>query len=274
MAAHPQLNYSSVEPYQRVIPPSKSLRSKPRQFSFTLGQLVISWSICAGLMAATFFFGLYAGKERGMQLALEEQARLALRVPLPERPLADVGPLGKALEMSKEAPTAATPPTVMPKSSLAALSAEKASAPIEAKSGNAESKSKTIAQHVKASKSTEAEAPKQKPIRALESTSAPKKVAAKPKQPAAPKVVISSKVTSGYYVQVSAKRSPDSAKQMAQKLAGADYGVAVEQAKVSGKQFYRVLVGPYKTAQAAKSRQKRLIKAGLSPKSAFVKRVS
>ena len=61
---------------------------------------------------------------------------------------------------------------------------------------------------------------------------------------------------------------------MAQSLAAAKYNVAIEQTKVGGKQFYRVLVGPYKSAKDAKSRQKRLIQAGLSPKSAFVKQVS
>ena len=294
MAANPQLKYSSVEPYQRVIPPTNGIRTKSRQYSFTIGQLIVSWSVCAGLMAATFFFGLYAGKERGMQLALEEQARLALRVPLPERPVPDVGPLGKALEAQKATDNSSQQPVKLaagsetpaneaikktPKQSIATLPATSVAAPPSSKSvvANVKMPAETIADRVKRTEVAKAEAPKQKPIRGVEKPKpTPKpKAKAKPVGAAAPtKVAISKSVKSGYYVQVSAKRSPEAAQKLAGSLSGAKYGVSIEQTKVSGKQFYRVLVGPYKSAKLAKSRQKRLVQAGLSPKNSFVKRVN
>lgn len=281
MAAHPRLDFSSVEPYERVIPPSRQARRRPKEFRFTLAQLIVSWSICAGLMAATFFFGLFAGKERGMQLALEEQARLALRVPLPERAEPEAGPLGKALiESTEQVPAAAQPAgsaSPAEPEQLAALPAEAVSAPTAESAAAAQRvPQETIGERVarsQAASSAPAEAPKLAPRRGVENPpAAPKaktEVKTTVKLPA-----VGGAISSGYYVQVAAKRSPEAARDYAQKLVQAKYSVSIEEAKVGGKQFYRVLVGPYNNAKAAKSRQKLLVGAGLSPKNAFVKRVS
>jgi len=58
-----------------------------------LGQLIILWSVIAGTMIMVFLFGLYAGREQGVQSALEGSADAAARLPIANAvPPSDVAP--------------------------------------------------------------------------------------------------------------------------------------------------------------------------------------
>ncbi|MCC6220099.1 MAG: SPOR domain-containing protein [Deltaproteobacteria bacterium] len=60
----------------------QSERTQRREIRLTLGQVSIFWAVIAGSMVAVFLFGLFAGRERGIQLALEGDASVGMRFPV------------------------------------------------------------------------------------------------------------------------------------------------------------------------------------------------
>lgn len=59
--------------------PAKSVGVK--EYSFSLGTLLIAWSLVLGVMAAVFFVGVIAGREQARKIMLEESARRMARLP-------------------------------------------------------------------------------------------------------------------------------------------------------------------------------------------------
>jgi hypothetical protein len=56
--------------------------NRPWSLELTLPQMIIGWSAIGAMMILVFLFGLYAGRNHGMELALEEQATPRLRLPV------------------------------------------------------------------------------------------------------------------------------------------------------------------------------------------------
>lgn len=48
----------------------------------SLGQLVITWSVMAGMMVMVFLFGVSSGREQGIRLALDKQGDQIIRLPI------------------------------------------------------------------------------------------------------------------------------------------------------------------------------------------------
>ena len=48
----------------------------------TISQVLVLWSVVAGVMVLVFFFGLYAGREQGLEAALEEYRQFGARIPI------------------------------------------------------------------------------------------------------------------------------------------------------------------------------------------------
>lgn len=53
-----------------------------REINLSFGQLIVAWSVTAGMMVAVFLFGLYTGREQGLKQAMEEKGQADLRLPI------------------------------------------------------------------------------------------------------------------------------------------------------------------------------------------------
>lgn len=80
LKVRPEVSGPSVS---RNIPPMKSpIEKKSFQLRLSLGQVIMLWSLLAGLMVAVFLFGLFAGREQGLQTALSGQDVQTVRLPI------------------------------------------------------------------------------------------------------------------------------------------------------------------------------------------------
>lgn len=75
-----------IPPFLMNAPQADNKSRPPWQIRLTMGQVVLMWGIMAIVMVLVFFFGLYAGREQGLKLALEEQGTPTLRAPLTREP--------------------------------------------------------------------------------------------------------------------------------------------------------------------------------------------
>lgn len=53
------------------------------EMRLTLGQLVITWAVVAGVMVMVFLFGFFSGRDQGLRTALDQQGDQVLRLPVP-----------------------------------------------------------------------------------------------------------------------------------------------------------------------------------------------
>ena len=253
------------ETYRRVIPPAKE-SPKKADFQFSYAQAIVMWAIIAGMMIATFLFGMFTGREQGVKIALNEHGQLEMPVPIVastksiEEPIVE-----KTLPSLK-----AVLPTVRPVGKIDAPKVEKqvlAKNPIAAKPlVKTPSKPPVKEAKVKKPAKTLASLESKKPV--VKST----KVAKEASNPLK-SVAVSNSVGSGYYVQVAARKDANSAKELASKVQSG-LPVLIEKAAVGGRDYFRVLVGPYQDAKAANSAQKKLGKQKLARGKPFVKKVN
>jgi len=80
VAGKPQMRASVTPSQSRFTPRKKSLER--REVSLTYRQVAFVW-VCLGVvMGLTFFFGLFAGRKQGVELALEERGSAMVRLPV------------------------------------------------------------------------------------------------------------------------------------------------------------------------------------------------
>lgn len=232
----------------------------------SLGQVVVLWSVLAGMMVMVFLFGVWAGREQGIKLALEEHGGQGARLPAP-LPQAMAGSPGEASRTTREVVDEAV------EESALALSDEAIPPPVATDemeidfrpdAGLADS-DEAAPENGGAAALAALEGADEAPLKPGKKfgldlpadTAAGAKAATPPKGPAT--VISSRDIAPGWYVQVAAARALPDAQAMAGKLSGLPVESRIEEAKVGGATYYRLLAGPatdkdgaLKTAQVIK----------------------
>ncbi|MCB0359193.1 MAG: SPOR domain-containing protein, partial [Bdellovibrionales bacterium] len=234
--------------------------------------VILSAIVCGSIVGA-YFLGLRTGQERGLEIALGENSDSVVRQSLSEVLPVETIPsepqqeqstaLGAAEEtLPSSAPTATSEPETL--SSRSAAEAIMLSRGAETSSVAAE-KPKPIRQAASAKLADAA-------------TASPKAAAVQPKLDVSNRssqdgLSVLSTAPAGFYVQVAAERTPDGAVLIGKKLKAARFNVVISKAAVGEKTYYRVLVGPHKTRDAAKNALSRVAAVKAAKARPFVKQV-
>jgi len=269
----------------------------------SLPQLIATWAAVGVMFILVFIFGLYAGRNQGVELALEEQSTPRLRLPVPDRRVSEAKeqkleptPQEDKFDFSNVGEVI-TPPKAEQGNSPSSFASTPAETLIEAKVAEVpavpnklEEKptpSQTLSERMTLSESiasveispvlqktvekpAAAPAPVvQKPER-TERVVAPAKVEkAKLEKPTPP---AASSGKSGYYVQVSAPDSMSQAQLLVSRLKGKGIVAAIRDVEVGGKLRYRVLVGPYSSNETATAAKNQVSRSGVVTGQPFVKK--
>jgi cell division protein FtsN len=273
-------------------------------------QVVIMWSVIAGLMVMSFLAGLYAGREQGLDSALEDYRQQGGRVQLatPQAmsdeaekellSLRDTSPSSIAAEAeSAKVPISESDPNkdIAFDFSEHRISESEISEDTTSKSGvseknrDSEQKSKKVpsASDLQLFEKQETSETKEKPNLKQEKESILKKEQIKEKViPSSPLVVKSkasqdkkksveetaSKLSAGWYVQVAAARSMGQAESSLALCQKHGFKALIESAKVGNNQYYRVLVGPYSSSELASKIKNEVVRKKVSKTEPFLKR--
>jgi len=275
--------------------PTESQANAGWEIRLSLGQLLVLWSVVAGTMLMVFLFGLYAGREQGVQAALEGSSGEAMRLPVANDAgalKADTSPLAslsdapsaapidtEAHKVSETAPSIAhdEAPATAPKDSeiaLAGLNPEKtgtSSAPVKAEVQDSALGNKVE----KVAKATVLETKPSSAEIATESAPAlsSEKLLTKAEKNEAPKTVRAGSLSPGWYLQVAAARTSKEATGIGRKLRAAGLAAVVESAEVKGAAYYRVVLGPYASKDAAWNMRKAALASNAAKGEPFLKQV-
>lgn len=256
-------NYQRPEsgPQSRGSRETEASRVKKRGFELSVSQVVVLWSIMAGLLIMCFLFGFYAGRQQGLRVAFEQYSGQAARIPIAD-PVASENSLNELL-----ADTSTTKSDV-PVAAVVSEEESKFDFSAEGKVPVATAKPVPVEEAMKPSETTEITAVKTSE-KVIVKQSAPKKPAAI----SVTEVKTLSPPTPGWYIQIAATKTKEDADRIATKIKSRNYLASHEMAKVGNSTYYRVLVGPYTTrAEAEKNRQK-ISKKKLTKAAPFLKRV-
>lgn len=250
--------------------------AKPWSVELTLPQIIIGWSAIGAMMVLVFLFGLYSGRNHGMELALEEQATPRLRLPITDTKVRE---LPKAVEAKEDRFDFADAAPIVAKEEQAGFvakpaevgkvlaDAEKTAAP------SAETLSERVASVELSSELSNAlkQPVAEKPVEKVKTTPpVVEKVADKKPQ------VVSKPATpvakGSYFVQLAAPDSMDKAQSLVSRLRSKGITAVVRDAKVNNKLHFRVLVGPYSTSQAANEARSEVVRSGVVAGQPFVKK--
>ena len=268
------------------------------QFSLSGTQLVVMWSILAACFCAAFLFGLFAGREQGVAIALEEYQRQATRLPIVQ-PLSNLGS-GEALpdidqeigRLASSADKRSGQQSVATGAAGADKVSDDAAEPAKTPADPASAADFSPESKITLRKKTENAETEQQGVEA--DSAAPVVRSGKPETPQTlSKDSIStnpdkvpgkisdgsgarevSELAPGWYVQVGASREKEKAVELAQKLHSAGLNTLLGQAVVKKQRFYQVLLGPHdnkQKAEVAKSKAVNSAKLSVSP---FLKRIS
>ena len=89
----------------------------------------------------------------------------------------------------------------------------------------------------------------------------------------APKQMDSTRIASGYYIQLSAETERRLANEIISQLAAFNYNGVVQIASVHGTTYYRVLVGPYRNRKLAKSKISGVLRTGVTNEKPFLRKL-
>ncbi len=218
-------------------------------------QVLLLWAASAGLMIAVFMFGLFAGRQQGIQYALAGQDDSSLRLPLSiEQSEVNSEINSRSSELSKaEVP-----------------SPEKAAAAPDGRAGLKKEVAKKPIVVAKAEAVQAAKVPKK--LAKAEPVKPPKKTAKVTKKDPIQNS-FTKKVKPGWYVQVLAANTEREAAGILDKLGEKGFDASVQVASVKKIKYYRVLVGPYSNKSKANKQQTTISRLKVVPSTPFVKRV-
>ena len=225
---------------------SKQSSTNDGGFRLTGSQVIVLWSIMAGLLIMCFLFGFYAGRQQGLKVAFEQYSGQAARIPIVD-PVASQHSVNRLLPDVSEKELAASEATE--DESKFDFSAEGKVAPTR---GNA---AKSKAAPVAVSVAQSAPSNSVTPAPAAGSSSAVSGVAA------------------GWYIQIAATKTSNEADEVVAKIAKHSYSAQIDTAQVGTRLFYRVLVGPYSSRVEAEKQRGIIAKRKLTRAAPFLKRV-
>jgi len=248
MAANPQPTITPREqaPLKRSM---KHLEKKKSGLELSRESLIIAWATMAGVVVAAFLIGFYSGRENGIKLALERANLESERIPV-------ISEVSQANGLFAE--------DVAPESETALLEA----APVELGDSTAGFSERTAGQGLSASLK-DAKSP---PRRAIKSEIATKPTTLTDSAAKTTGVKLQ-ELKKGFYVQVAAPTSQDEASELVEKLTARKHSAGVQQAKLEGGTFHRVLVGPFNSAKLARQAQVMLERSKLIRDTPFVRRI-
>lgn len=87
------------EDSSRDLPPL-NIENEKWSLKLNITQLVIVWSVIAGVIIGVFLLGFYAGREQGLKLSLEKNALDSVRLPINETDIKEVPQGGFTLEFA------------------------------------------------------------------------------------------------------------------------------------------------------------------------------
>lgn len=272
-----------TSPSVRDMPRRNRKKLREIEFRLGLVQVVLIMGLLGGSLLVAFYFGYQSGREFGYEEAsvdtLSEIPRLAIEAGDDEEAISDEVSdrvYARLQELSKESPEAAeerVPPLgAVPTVEVKINEAEEeiaADTPHlkERVADKDEEKTKTLGGLLELSNGEPAEEavqakptstpvpiptatprPSPTPVPATPTpvpTESPRTPASTVRDTAPPKTIpIEGSVPRGWYAQVSAPQTPQEAKGLAGKLRENGFPVRIEQARVRGQQYFRVLVGP------------------------------
>ncbi|MFN8389793.1 MAG: SPOR domain-containing protein [Bdellovibrionota bacterium] len=268
------------------------------EMQLSLAQSIVLWSVLAGTMVMVFLFGLYAGREQGIAIALEGHSGEAVRLPV-ANPIAapDEKPSDSLLAgLTPEAGRAAGSDAVNPANAVkrevehtTGLAAKSADQQIDFSAGAKQAAADNLAEDsaavapneeaLKGSTSLDRSAspakPSEKPLAhdaAAPDPSTAAKVAQEKNDKQSPvKTVRSSAIPAGWYLQISAARTSKEANAVVKKLQSSGLKPIVETAEINRQTYYRVVLGPYATREATASARKAAISAKAAKGEPFLK---
>ena len=285
---------------------STPLQTEPWEMRLSLSQAVIFMSVICGTMTMVFLFGLYAGREQGVNTALEGHSGEAVRLPVANPVVVSENPArlpsdGLVAESERNADSLAAhagnraedaiqanvvPPTT---TGAAELSANAARGKREELTPKSEQKIDFSPASKESASVAGLESESAKAVAPVVADTAPKnaepvaksakdkdktktKIAddAKPEQV---KTVRSSAIVPGWYLQIAATRTSSDANAMLKKLQSKGLKPTLEAAEINNAVYYRIIIGPYPTKEATASARKAAIAAKAAKGEPFLKLV-
>lgn len=269
--------FSSMGEMEKEVPEKWSVR-------LSLAQLLVLWTVVAIAMLAVFFTGLYAGRDQGLKIALEEHGAPAIRFPVAaviaekadlSPPSGIINPLAKLTDSPAQQSSSADGNerlafdfTTVSKPAAVASS----SAPAIGETNSSQQNSATKRTEVPGSQESSKVSPHEPPMvaKAQQHSADLKDGRASPTRGKIPSTT-ELPVPKGWFVQLAATDSKVEAIQLASRLKSSGTQAVVREAKVADSQYYRVLVGPYSSKESADKSMKQLLKLKVSKGQPFVK---
>lgn len=266
--------------------PTERRNKNAWEMRLSFSQLVVLWSMIAGVMVMVFLFGLYAGREQGLRAALENYANETVRLPV-INPVALNDASGSARELPNVtenngsgsiagAPVSQSVKTdSVPAIDFSAQQVSRVEEVSQQKESDARLAAKPTSELFKqelvvADRSDVAVAGERAEVvkKSLEEKANAAKTETRVESVASEK-----KVPSGWYVQVAATRTEKEAGVMLKKFKRAGLAAKVEEAMVNGSSYFRLVVGPYGSKEAAVSGQKQIKRTKVAKGESFVKQI-
>jgi cell division septation protein DedD len=250
---------------------------RPWSLELTLSQMIIGWSAIGAMMILVFLFGLYAGRNHGMELALEEQATPRLRLPVTDTKVKEVAPEVAVKEDRFDFGSASPIVAGETRASFTANTTETLAAAENRATETLSERVASIELSPELTGSLKPEAVKlpEKPVENV----APPPVGEKKVEPVEKKlekknVVETAKPAAkgGYFVQVAAPDSMAKAQSLVSRLRSKGITAVIRDAQVNGKLHFRVLVGPYTTSEGANTARQEVVRSGVISGQPFVKK--
>ena len=217
------------------------------------GQLILVWAACSGIMIAVFLFGLFAGREQGIQHALAGQENSSLKLPVSSSEEIEAKPLAVTSDTTLADKLALKKTLAPEKTVVEELKTKQVKAPkILAKMPDARASLNEV--EAKPKKETKKEVEKDK----------------------SPKLTIRQlgELKKGWYVQVLAANTEREAAEISSKLEKKGLKTSIQLAKVKKIKYYRVLVGPFTNEALAKKKQSQINSLKAAPSTPFIKKIN
>ena len=208
------------------------------------GQLLGVWLGISGMLLGSFVAGLYSGRDQGIRYALNEQGREAVRMPIARTIIASE--VSQAGEFDSLALTSS-------------LSGSVNSAATEQKND--------IKQDVKYDFSNSVVTG----VSGLGSSSSASSNQGNSSKVDRSNTVASTPPLGAFFVQIGTVKSLEAASALAGKLDKAIFPVKVQETDISGRQYFRVLVGPFASKQVAEDQKNKLSALGSFSTQPFVR---
>lgn len=279
-------------------------RKSLRNWELALGPLQVTslLGLVMGSMVCAFALGYFSGRRNGFDLAREADLTTAMRLPIVESASRDaiqsdeiyaklnensIAKITLDSESGKEEPQKLEPIKTIEESPILAKteSTENITAAASAIPPKADSNNPSQDTNIKPKVDT-------LPVKETESAKSVKKVTVEKKtepaktaieKPATTKIIPSSQSESpkkealtlnpGWYAQVAAPRKREDAEAVISKLRGSGFQATIETAEIRGQSYYRVLVGPEKSAELSKRLVAQLSRESYVKGTPFVKQV-